>query len=595
MSYVSFPFQENTQFNQGEFEKAPPTSGTLGTVTSFENGLQSLPVAVAANHMMKTYQANMNPGPTLSPEQVKSQYPEMLSKYPKGGLQSDISYDQSLRDRDDMQQGILENMNPGIISGAERLAGSNAAIFGSPLTYLAGGVAEKLGGVIGDPIYRAIFAASQKESQMTAANVAAHIGIGFSKGAATSLPLAISTRDYYHSINQTYSPWNTALMIGMFGVGDAAITTFQGFKAPIDTGDANTIMNKAGMDMAQGKTPDVDPLLKDALYTANVRDVSDIDNPETQLKITQALDDSHKQSQAELEQANNEYDKAVSQNPDAQLDDIKNIKTGPEIIENLKRLKGVPEEYMGDEDKSFMQSLPNNDETKEALTYAMQDANSITPENKSFLDDFVASNDDPKNETMLIKDNLQKAQDLLDKNNAYYKDNNIDLNAPENELKKIQMEALKDEIERKKARLKDLRKLNNLQAGLKKIIDTQKKAIAKEKTLREMKEGTETFFNLKNSSNQPMTREDLQNMVARSNSSVSSADYVGTNVEEPAPEMSDEEEAALSDELNNYVEAQGEGANEYKDDLNEIKRNQKIFDKVQKAIQAYVKCNKLKG
>ena len=595
MSYVSFPFPANTQFDKGDTEKAPTTSGTLGTLTAVENGLQSLPIPVAANHMMKNYQSTINPGPFLSSDDIKLQYPSMASKYPNGALQSDVSYDQALRDRDDMQQGILSNMNPGVISGAERLVGSSVAVLADPLTYVAGGVAESLGGIVGKPIYRAILAEEANGAQMAATNVAAHVGIGFSKGLATSIPLAVSTRDYYHSINQTYSPWNTALMMGTFGVGDAAMTTIRGFRTPIDPADSDFIMSKAGLDMAQGKTPDVDPLLNHALYTANTKDISEMDNPESQAKIIDGLNESHKQSQVELDAANSEYNKVVSQHPDVPVDDIKNIKTGQELIDNFKRLKGVPEEYMGEDDKAFMENLPNNDETKEALTYAMQDPAAVPPENKKFIDSFVASSVEPLNEASLIEKNLKQTNDLLEEIKQSNKDNNIDLDAPENSLRKIQTDALKDEIDRKKARLKDLRKLNNLPASLRKVIEAQKKAIVKEKLVRMMKEGTEQYFNLKNSSNMPMTREDLESMVKRSNSPVSSADYVGTKTDEPLPPMSDEEEAALHDELNNYVDAQGEEANEYKDDLNEVKRGQTMFDKVQKAIKDYIDCNKIKG
>ena len=163
MSYVSFPFPANTQFDKGDTEKAPTTSGTLGTLTAVENGLQSLPIPVAANHMMKNYQSTINPGPFLSSDDIKLQYPSMASKYPNGALQSDVSYDQALRDRDDMQQGILSNMNPGVISGAERLVGSSVAVLADPLTYVAGGVAESLGGIVGKPIYRAILAEEANE------------------------------------------------------------------------------------------------------------------------------------------------------------------------------------------------------------------------------------------------------------------------------------------------------------------------------------------------------------------------------------------------------------------------------------------------
>jgi hypothetical protein len=452
MGYTPITLPTNANLDRSQSEDPPTTPRLLGAATEFVDTMQQLPLADLTSHMVGLYDEKYNPGRFMNFNEIKEAYPLVADQFKDGGHENLIRDINDKKHKELYNQNIINNMQPGALSGLTKFAGFGIANAMSPTNYLAGFGVEATVGKFGAMI------ASKIPETNIAAKFAARAGFGVTEGGLAVTPIALSTSDYYKQIGMPISAWDTAKMIG-FGAGLGGILrTAIGFKNPIAPEAHENAFAVAQDQMAAGKKVDVGLVVKDGNYKArNLEDPADVE------ALNVIRDDMQKKVSDLSEKIEKEKKNFEELSKDKEVSPLEKITDGREIVDRAERLNRIPEELRTAEENSFMKSLPDTDEIKAALTFKNISRDELLPKEQKFLDRFE-NGEEPE----MLKKNIASRETEIERLKKQIK--KIKEPSKEEEihrLSKIQ-ERNKRQIGRAKSEIESLKKKKFKNVALKK-------------------------------------------------------------------------------------------------------------------------------
>jgi len=584
MTYFPFALPESATQDRSETEAPPTTPFLLGTITNFENDLQSLPITEIGRHVARLYNDNFNKGQFLDPQEAKEKYPNV--SFPEGGYENEVASASDSRSLADYNNDLISNMKPGLVSGLGKTTTMLAANAIDPIGWLGGIGVEKTVGRIGAELVSKIATDQAASATSKAASLLSKGVVGATEGGLISSPFAIGSADYYHQIQMPYSKWNTAKMIGAGALFGSALRTAIGFKKVMPTDFDNTATFVANEQLAAGKKVDLEPVITEGMARAQKADENF--NPDLVMEETQKLQNQLSNVNQSLENERNNYTELTKGKKNVINPDIGDI-SGPSLVNKALNISSVAPELISDEDKSFMKSLPNTDEIKAAGTYKLKAPEELTKNEQKFLERFNGGD-----EQGLLTDRLDRHQNEISRINK-----KLDKLKPEevDEREKLlnQKDTLDNKIDDGRGRLKELRRFRNEPAKIKVSRENIISLKNQQRELAQQIEDSNAYLAVRGKSVPSLDQEQIKNAMNRVNSAEGEFTYDPKEFQQQEeiskkPEISDKE---IADEDKASLEQQLTGKDFPKDivdDFNEVDDLSKDVKDVNSALRNFFKC-----
>ena len=578
MGYTPITLPTNANLDRSQSEDPPTTPRLLGAATDFVDTMQQLPLADLTSHLVGLYDEKYNPGRFMNFNEIKEAYPLVADQFKDGAHENVIRDINDKKHKELYNQDVINNMQPGALSGLSKFGGFAIANAMSPTNYLAGFGVEATVGKFGAMV------ASKIPETNIAAKFAARAGFGVTEGGLAVTPIALSTTDYYKQLGMPISPWDTAKMIG-FGAGLGGILrTAIGFKSPIAPEAHENAFATAQDQMAAGKKVDIGLVVKDGNYKARA-----LEDPADVEALNTIRDDTQKKVSGLSDEIEKEKENFEELSKDKEVSPLEKITDGREIVDRAERLNKIPEEFRSQEENSFMNKLPNTDEIKAALTFKNISTDELLPKEQKFLDRFE-NGEEPE----MLKKNIASRETKLEKLK-----NDLDKTSEEDEIArgkiKDEIEETERRVKQSKERLKELRKFEReperVKASRAKIRELEREHAAMQK----MVEDTDAHIGLLNSDSNPVNVPELKAGAEQVNSwkgedTTNLSDFKEAEEDAAAPEVPEKE---LLDAYQNTVdnlEKTGELGKVEKEALRELKTEEAKQTKINDALRDEIVC-----
>lgn len=604
MTYVATPSNPEAQVDSTVSEQFPKTPLAVGLATQFENDAKQWPVPVVVNHMIKTYREKYDPGTQLSGEATKEFYPHVADQFPDGGSESIIKTANEMKSTEITQEKIMGNMRKGFLTKVGQGVTGLAGMALSPTGFAAGSIVGGLGEKIGSAALSKFAASEASENVAKYAPRVIKSAVGAAEGVGVSLPLALSTKDYYEGIGMPYSKWNTIGFLATAAAGGGVLRTALGFKNVIAPDVRTTIDNVAVDQVAAGKNLNLKPLFTKGLYDARKLEVAEDVSPENLDKVQTALNEAHASAKTDLDSAQTEFDaslsEAKSKNKDVYSSSDNIPLEGKTLLDQFNDKQGIPIEQLSDDEKAFYKNMPQNKETKLGMQYKLIGRENLKPSQLKFLDRFETGD-----EAKLIREGVADRKARREENNITL--NEMDQKENPAHAKKLLDEnaAIEKDLIASSDRLKELRKLDSEPVALRKLRRKLLKAKTKVNALGEMVEQTEIYRKLKEGKNDPLTEEELKSASDDMNSWRANdttdmgnfdkqeeiSDSPISKEEAEAEEETDEDQEAID----KYVKDNPDVSDDIRNASSDLKKELRISGKIKAALDGLRGCFGLGG
>lgn len=586
MSYFAVPLNEDANISRSEDELAPVTSRLLGGVAVVENTLKQLPVGALGIHGSAAYTAHFDPGPFLTTDQIKEQYPVVTSDFPKGGHEHNVRFLSDTKSQQLMSQELIDNMPPGFLTEVTKIVGFGIANVMDPIARIGGSLVEKVFQKVGFNLAANAAGVISKHTSFgeTSSKLMARAVIGVSEGGALITPYAMSSRDYF---NQLHMPQPISTTLEIFGIGGglgAFARVLAGYKSPIEIQEEKNARAVINDQMAAGKKPDISLILKNGVRQARLKE-GEVNLPDLQ-KGQAELELALRDNVSKLEQASKEFESVKEEHPEARDIETPN-REGRHLVDRALEIAKIPEEARVSEDTELINNLPDNEEIQSAITLKNVPREDLDINQQKFLDRF-----DNGEEEDLIKERKQNFRERLEENIKKTKALPKDDERVQDLL--IEKNKLNRSLEIAKERLNELREMKE-PAKLSKL----RKNIIQLKTdqlrLKEHLNDLSAYIRLVSKEHPAVTAQELQEASERINSwkgnqTTNLNEFYKAERKLEAPVFSDDELIADAEDVINNLKEGDLLEDEVKDVINELPTIEKKETGIDKALRALKGC-----
>lgn len=446
MSYVPVASSDDLQ-SSSLFEGMPKTGNLVGAYESAANVLTTTPFADLAYSLNSS--ERRGGGKYLSPDDIKTKYPQAYKKYKSGGGYEDqVAYDDKVISEHNYRSDLVQNMKPGFLSAASKFAGSAVGMMLSPTTIATGMITGGVGAFAED-----LAMGSEAFTKLMATDKWAR-RLYKAQSGALEVGLIMQPTTVGEDVYRKYAGDKNVHMLSDMGhsfiqgaLAGMTIKTVFGHIPTMDKYHAQISVETASRQLEAGEKIDVAPILKQGHYEASKTWTHSPEEIQEEIDKTKPKEEKLAVKQAEIESKIEDHKGALSEailhDKATEVDSYKNFIENNDLVDSVKmkklyksssKLSKALDDVKGK--RAELQDIISNTEA-----YKQMVINKPVPLDSGELAGSVAKINKPENGITFDTTEEEKSQSLLNDNSSVFqKDNMTDddfsklLEAKNNEL-----------------------------------------------------------------------------------------------------------------------------------------------------------------